>query len=231
MLLGNLGSDKCFTCDPYHLNFLFLQYRYTCRGVCINVCVYPTSGHYGSANWNGLNTKTKLIKSKKWMSKEGRFERRVSLSGKGLHNSVCVQGLRAESLQESRTHRPHSNLISLWGCFFTLEWCCWWYTGCSTFTLCLWNVKATFGGEWLQWLTWNQSEAAPCERPLCKCGFWGISLPPAEYGPAVAALVWVVAWGWWWGVGPVAVVVDAVDASVTVKAMISSFFLKKNKGS
>lgn len=70
-------------------------------------------------------------------------------------------------------------------------------------------------------ITPPQGQTAPCERSLRKhCGFWGQSLPRVEYETAVAALVVVVE-----SVGAD----ESVDASVTVKATISSLEKKKKK--
>lgn len=73
----NTDSKKINANGFQSTSFNVFELERTCKRGCINVWVYPTSGHYGSANENGWNTNSKLTQSKKWTGKEEYFERPV----------------------------------------------------------------------------------------------------------------------------------------------------------
>lgn len=254
MTLGKQGSDKCSPNQLHFYSFIYLfilrililkkinansfqstsfnvfELERTCKGGCINVWVYPTSGHYGSANENGGNTNSKLTQSKKWTGKEEDSERpvEVELTILSVFKAWVVIPPKSHStIIRTQISADYAAVLLPWSDVVgdTLAVA----PSPSVFGMCRppleENGRNDSHGQ--HELTPPQGETASLERPLCKpCGFRGRSLPRAKYECTVAALVMGVE-----SVGAVAVAADeAADTSVTVKATISLFlFFKKKK--
>lgn len=167
MLLGKLGSDKCFTCGPNHLHFLLMLKKKMQRNsrehllMCLSrkgpasvseftqhqVTTAQQTGMDGILILNLLRARNELLR-KNILRGVCRF----------LDEGFTVLSIfKAWEVPPSASHWTIilSNLFLLCACFITFAWCCCWFAGCSIVTLCFQTVQATFGGEWPQWLTWT----------------------------------------------------------------------------